>query len=150
VPLGLPCDLTWYKLLTDWGSLIAGLLALVAGGLAYVAGLMQAKATRQAVEKQLAAEAAERAAEAIEIRVAVRSEVIAVSKFIIGTLSICEGIAKLETRMPRSDANAIVKGLQEPIVFPALADRIALLNNPHLPVQFYMRIGEAPAPCRCR
>lgn len=39
--LGLACDLTWYKLLTDWGSFIGGLLALIAGGLAYLAGLFK-------------------------------------------------------------------------------------------------------------
>jgi hypothetical protein len=38
---GLPCDLTWYKLLTDWGSLIGGVFALIAGVIAYGAGLRQ-------------------------------------------------------------------------------------------------------------
>ena len=33
--LGLPLDLTWYKLLTDWGSLIGGGFAFIAGVIAY-------------------------------------------------------------------------------------------------------------------
>jgi hypothetical protein len=143
MPLGLPCDLTIYKLLTDWGSFIAGLLALVAGGIAYAAGLQQASATKRAMDRQLAAQTAAQAAEVANVRTALRAEVVAFVKFVIGTLDICEGIAKKTTTMPRSQANAIVRGLQEPSVFPAVADRIAALANPHLPVQFYARIEEA-------
>ena len=40
--LGLPLDLTWYKLLTDWGSLIGGCFALIAGFIAYRASCIQA------------------------------------------------------------------------------------------------------------
>lgn len=135
---GFPCDLTPYKLLTDWGSFLAGILALAAGILAYWAG-------REAVNRQLAAQAAERAREVLNIRVAVRTEIIAFCKFVIGVLDICGGLARQEWQMPRSDTNAIVKSLQEPIVFPAVADRVALLPNPHLAVQFYLRLEEAKA-----
>jgi hypothetical protein len=48
--MGWPADLTWYKLLTDWGSLIGGFFALVAGALAYFSGKLQANATRQAAK----------------------------------------------------------------------------------------------------
>ena len=138
MPLGIPCDISAYKLLTDLGSFLAGILALWAGGLAYWAG-------REGVNRQLAAQAAERAREVLNIRIAVRTEIIAFSKFVIGVLDICGGLARQEWQMPRSDANAIVKSLQEPIVFPAVADRVALLPNPHLPVQFYLRLEEAKA-----
>jgi len=136
--LGFPSDLTLYKLLTDWGSFLAGILALAAGILAYRAG-------REGVDRQLADQAAERAREVANIRIAVRIEIIAFSKFVIGVLDICGGLARHDFEMPRSDANTIVKSLQEPIVFPAVADRLALLLNPHLPVQFYMRLAEAKA-----
>jgi len=53
--IGLPTDLSWYKLLTDWGSLIGGVFALIAGAAAYFAGKAQAKATWQAAYDQLAA-----------------------------------------------------------------------------------------------
>jgi hypothetical protein len=42
--MGLPVDLTWYKLLTDWGSLIGGSFALIAGAALYIIGRVQANA----------------------------------------------------------------------------------------------------------
>ena len=47
----------WYKVATDLGSLISGILALIAGVIAYLAGLRQARETRQAMDRQLAATA---------------------------------------------------------------------------------------------
>jgi hypothetical protein len=143
MPLGFPCDLSVYKLFTDWGSLIAGIFAILAGILAYRAGLSQASATKLAMDRQLSSQSEAQSAEKLNVCVALRAEVIAFAKFVIGALGNCEGIAKGTTKVPRSDANAIVRGLQEPMVFPAVADRIAALANPHLPVQFYMRIEEA-------
>jgi hypothetical protein len=46
--LGLPTDLTWYKLLTDLGSLIGGGFALIAGAVAYIGA-------RQAATKETGA-----------------------------------------------------------------------------------------------
>ncbi len=46
--LGLPPDLTWYKLLMDQGSFIGGVFALAAGAAAYIGA-------RQAAAKQIAA-----------------------------------------------------------------------------------------------
>jgi hypothetical protein len=56
VDMGWPADLTWYKLLTDWGSIIGGVFALIAGGTAYIAGWVQARATQQAAEMQVQAD----------------------------------------------------------------------------------------------
>jgi len=53
--MGWPANLTVYKLLTDWGSLIGGVFALIAGAVAYIAGYMQARATREAANMQVAA-----------------------------------------------------------------------------------------------
>jgi hypothetical protein len=39
--IGWPADLTWYKLLTDWGSLIGGVFALRAGAALYIGGRQQ-------------------------------------------------------------------------------------------------------------
>ena len=47
--IGLPADITWYELLVDNGSLIAGLLALVAGIMAYSIGKKQVTAIRDAM-----------------------------------------------------------------------------------------------------
>lgn len=52
--LGLPQDLTWYKLLSDQGGLVGGVFALIAGIAAYAAGFVQARATRQAADRQIA------------------------------------------------------------------------------------------------
>ena len=46
-----------YDFLRDQGSLIGGLLALLAGGIAYLAGLTQARATKEASDKQIAVSA---------------------------------------------------------------------------------------------
>ena len=53
--IGWPADLTWYKLLTEWGSLIGGIFALFAGGALYVIGRMQVRVTKEAAEQQVAA-----------------------------------------------------------------------------------------------
>jgi hypothetical protein len=63
--MGWPADLTWYKLLTDWGSLIGGVFALIAGAALYIIGHVQADAIRKqtvALKQQLrgAEETAER------------------------------------------------------------------------------------------
>jgi hypothetical protein len=55
VNMGLPTDLSWYKLLADQGSFIGGVFALAAGTAAYLAGRVQANATRQAADRQIAA-----------------------------------------------------------------------------------------------
>src|SRR5262249_8907591 len=53
--VGLPPDLTWYRLLTDLGSLIGGIFALLAAAALYFIGRRQAKATLDAAEIQATA-----------------------------------------------------------------------------------------------
>jgi hypothetical protein len=53
--MGWPADLTWYRLLTDWGSLIGGGFALVAGAALYIIGRHQVRATTQAADREIAA-----------------------------------------------------------------------------------------------
>jgi hypothetical protein len=55
VNIGWPTDLTYYKLLTDWGSLIGGGFALVAGAALYFIGRIQVNATRESADKEIAA-----------------------------------------------------------------------------------------------
>jgi hypothetical protein len=55
VSIGLPPDLTWYRLLTDFGSLIGGIFALLAAAALYIIGRRQAKATVEAADIQATA-----------------------------------------------------------------------------------------------
>jgi multidrug efflux pump subunit AcrA (membrane-fusion protein) len=55
VIIGWPTDLTYYKLLTDWGSLIGGGFALIAGAALYFIGRIQVNATRESADKEIAA-----------------------------------------------------------------------------------------------
>jgi hypothetical protein len=47
---GFPTDFTWYKLLTDWGSLIGGILALIAAAALYYISRKQARITDAALK----------------------------------------------------------------------------------------------------
>jgi len=49
VCIGWPADFTWYKLLTDWGSLIGGVFALIAGVIAYIGALRAARTQVSAI-----------------------------------------------------------------------------------------------------
>jgi hypothetical protein len=53
--IGWPPDLTWYKLLTEWGSVIGGVFALIAGLAVVIIGRVQVQATRETADKQIAA-----------------------------------------------------------------------------------------------
>ena len=64
-----PPDLSTYKLLTDWGSLIGGVLALLAGLIAYIGA-------RQAAAKQVAAMSARDRLHAQGIAVAIYPELL--------------------------------------------------------------------------
>ncbi len=141
----VPCDLTWYKLLTDWGSLISGGLALAAGGAAYLAGVHQAHATRAAAAQQIDAINQQRKDEIANVCESVRIEVTTYTKYVIGTLLTCERVVKKELQIPRQAANYIAKMLYDSAVYPAIADRIGILPNPQATVEFYMRIAEAKA-----
>ena len=76
-----------------------------------------------------------------KVRAAVRTEVITYAKYVISTLEICEQIAK-DKRVLMSQATSIGSILVEPVVYNAVADRVALLRRPQETVEFYMRITE--------
>jgi hypothetical protein len=144
--LGIPPDITFYKLITDWGSLIGslitGILALVAAAIAYRAALRQVKATGEAAMQQIAAIERQRSEEVANIRDAVRVEVTAFTKDIIAALEVCQHI-KTTPNISREQAQLITKILKGPVVYPAIADRVGLLSHTHATVQFYGRIIEA-------
>jgi hypothetical protein len=78
-----------------------------------------------------------------KVRAAVRTEVTTYSKYVIGTLEICEAIATSGLQIPMAEATYIGKNLIEPVIYSAVADRVALLERPQTTVEFYMRIAEA-------
>jgi hypothetical protein len=83
--------------------------------------------------------------DAAKVRAAVRTEVTTYYKYIVGALDICEQIATQNLQIPCPDASYIAKNLSDPIIYPAVADRIALLPHPQATIEFYMRIKEAKA-----
>ena len=127
--MGWPADLTWYKLLTDWGSLIGGGFALIAGGVAYLAGWLQARATRRAAEMQVEAEQRKsdrevdtlRKSLAIELRQLV-GRALTAHKLLKGLAVKADG--PITDRMVESYSR-----VPAPVVYPATADRIGLLNS---------------------
>jgi hypothetical protein len=128
--LGLPLDLTWYKLLTDWGSLIGGGFAFIAGIVAYLAGRTQAKATREAAEMQVKADRRKHDQEVETLRNSLAIELRRILPQALGTHS------SLKKRLPAQPGNPITASILEslvgvpaPIVYPAVADRIGLLQR---------------------
>jgi hypothetical protein len=76
--MGVPTDLTWYRLLADQGSFIGGVFALAAGIAAYVAGRVQANATWQAANRQIESTAQKDRRQAHCIVVAIYPELLVV------------------------------------------------------------------------
>ena len=63
----------------------------------------------------------------------------------IGALKICEQIASGVIVVPMANAIYVAKNLVEPVIYPSVADRVALLKRPQATVEFYMRVQEAKA-----
>ncbi len=140
--LGLPCDLTWYKLLTDWGSLLGGGLALIAGLAAYLAGRLQATATRKAVETQIAAEMDRRDQDVETLRKSVALEL---RQMVARAYGAHNSLAKLTTQTNGQITARMVEssiGIPPPIVYPAVADRIALLKDEAMDVMIVYQLIE--------
>ena len=133
-----------WKLFHDWQTIIAGAAAIFGGWMAYRAGVKQAQATRESADNQIAATAAEIKNSDSAAADAIRREVIEFSKFISGNLEIC-GHINAGTQVPRHDLPSIMKTGIDPVVYPAIADRIGRIPFPQQVVSFYTRIAEAQA-----
>ncbi|MFA6204770.1 MAG: hypothetical protein WC689_01005 [Methylocystis sp.] len=141
--IGFPPNLTLYKFFTDWGSLVAGVIAFIAALVAYRAGVHQANATREAAWLQITAIDRQRNDEITNVRDAVRVEITAFVKYVMGAIDLCAQISKGAVKIPRQDARYIAKNFWgDPVIYPAVADRVGLLPNAHAITQFYMRISE--------
>jgi hypothetical protein len=80
-----------------------------------------------------------------KVRAALRTEITTYPKYVIGALEICEHIATGLRNVPMANATYIAKNLVEPVIYPAVADRIALVKRPQATIEFYMRVQEAKA-----
>jgi hypothetical protein len=108
------------------GSLIGGMVG--AAGAVWAVFLMLSRQRRE---------------ETAKVADAIRTEVTTLVKYVIGAVKICEQIKSGEIKVPRQDAHYIVKNFaSDPVIYPAVADRIGLLPHPHATTEFYMRLSE--------
>lgn len=131
--LGIPPDLTWYRLLTDFGSFIGGLFALAAGVIAFFAGKIAAKATRQAVAMQIADTNRKERLEARSIAVAIYPELRELKNTIDNTI---ENLTEDKEKRAKFPGQAIAAGLQLtahlslPPMLERNIDKLYLLGDP--------------------
>lgn len=109
-----------------FGAVIGGIVG--AGGAVYAVYLTLARQRNEDTAK---------------VRAAVRTEVTTYSKYVIGALKTCQQIANGVITIPMSDAPYITKSLVDPVIYPAVADRIGLLPRAQQTIEFYQRIAEA-------
>ena len=116
---------------------VAGALGSVVGGMIGAGG---------AVWAVYLALARQRVEEADKVASSIRTEVATFTKYVIGGMDVCINIQKGRVAVPRVQANYIAKNFSiDPVVYPAVADRVGLLPHPQATVGFYMRIAEAKA-----
>jgi hypothetical protein len=119
-----------------WGE-VAGAL----GG--FIGGMVGAGGAVLAVYLTLSRQRRE---ETSNVTSAVQTEVASLVKYINGAIEVCADVKKGTRQIPRADAVYIVKNLVvDPVVYPAIADRVGLLPHPQATAAFYMRISEAKA-----
>jgi hypothetical protein len=108
------------------GSLIGGIVG--AGGAVWAVFLMLSR---------------QRNEETAKVAEAIKTEVTTLVKYVIGAVGICEQLKK-GLQVPRQDAHYIVKNFAgDPVIYPAVADRVGILPHPHATAEFYMRVLEA-------
>jgi hypothetical protein len=123
------------------GSSTAGEVAAALGS--FVGGFIGAGGAVAAVYVALSSQRKE---EPAKVSAAVRTEVASLTTYVIGSVEICEGIANGTQQIPSLDASYIMQKLwADPVIYPAVADRVGLLPHPNATTQFYMRLSEAKA-----
>ncbi len=133
-----------YEFFRDQGSIIAGLLALIAGVLAYRAGLLQARATRTAAEMQTAVEEQKSKQEVSTVR---KSLAIEVRQLVVRALTVHKLLKKLAAKTDGPITDRMVESYSRvpaPVVYPAAADKIGLLDGEAMDVvivYFLIEVG---------
>jgi hypothetical protein len=111
------------------GSLIGGIVG--AGGAVWAVFLLLSR---------------QRQEETAKVADAVRTEITTLVKYVIGAVDICQQIKNGVVHVPQQDAQYIVKNFtSDPVIYPAIADRVGLLSHPHATTEFYMRLSETRA-----
>jgi hypothetical protein len=87
----------------------------------------------------------ERKDETDKVADAIRAEIVGMVRYVIGAVRNCEDVVGRRKHIPQSDARYLVNKLPAPIIYPAVADKIALLPQVHATIEFYMRIMEGKA-----
>jgi len=87
----------------------------------------------------------QRREDAAKVRAAIRTELTTYTKYVIGALEICKHIVNKIKTVPMSNASYISEKLIDPVIYPAVADRIALIRYPQAIIEFYMRVQEVRA-----
>jgi len=107
----------------------------IAGALgSFVGGIIGAGGAVLAVYVALSSQRNE---ETAKVSAAVRTEVASLTTYVIGAIEICQGIANGTRRVPSLDASYIMRKLwADPVIYPAVADRVGLLPHPNATVQF--------------
>jgi hypothetical protein len=125
---GLPPDLTWYKMLTDWGSFVGGLFALIAGAVAYLAGWLQARATRTAAIIQVEADRRKEERELETLRKSLAIEV----RQLVGRALVAHDLLKKLSEGDGQITAWMVEGyarIPPAVVYPGSAMKIGLLGG---------------------
>lgn len=124
VCMGWPADFTWYKLLTDWGSLIGGVFALIAGGTAYIGARQAAKMQVRVDERRDARDLdALRKALATELRQLV-GQALAAHNSLKRLVTTATGDSPITARMVESSSYVAAA-----VVYPSSAPKIGLLGG---------------------
>jgi hypothetical protein len=128
---GWPADLTWYKLLTDWGSVIGGGFALIAGGTAYIAGRVQASATRLAAKMQVEAEQRRDDREVDTLRKSLAIEIRQLIGRAFAAHNLLKRLATTATADNPITARVVESSSRVPaaVVYPNSASKIGLLGG---------------------
>jgi hypothetical protein len=131
VETGWPAELTWYKLLTDWGSVIGGGFAVIAGGTAYIAGRVQASATRQAARMQLEAERQRNEREVDTLRKSLAIEIRQLIGQAFAAHNLLKGLATTATAENPITRRMVESSSRVPaaVVYPGSASKIGLLGG---------------------
>jgi len=131
-----------YDFTRDQGSLVSGFMALAAGAVAYIAGRIQANATKTASDNQLKSEK-ERVARDVEtLR---KSLALELRQIAVGVFDSHLAVKKAALDQANPVTTRMLDRLISipvPLIFPAIADRIALLDGAAMDVMIFYNLVE--------